>query len=101
MNDSGYPDDIHRFDNDPRSPLYDDGGEENWKEERFNYLRKNPDCLDHLDYETLGEIVFNVFEIGDTYLPSDLHASVEGYIEDLIEKQIDNDWDMRDGEDYE
>ncbi len=51
-----YPDGMNESNNDPRSPNYDDQGEEIWCEKRFIEIKSNLNLLD-LDFDNIDEIL--------------------------------------------
>ncbi len=93
MKGSGYPDDIHQYDSDPRSPFYDDGGKEDWIDNRRAELLDDPSELP-VDLELIGESIFDLYECKG-YTKDMLHIWVVGYIEELADKQAAIDWENR------
>ena len=51
---SNYPDDIRKYDNDPRSPFYDSGAEDEI-EAKADELREGEEYSDYTDEELLDE----------------------------------------------
>ena len=85
---SNYPDDIHQYDNDPRSPFYDDGGYENFVEEKTNEY--NDDCsgCSTIDDVVIVEIVWDEYPKFEN-----LTKRLSEYIETKIQAQVLIDWE--------
>ena len=89
MKDPGYPDDIHQYDDDPRSPFYDDRGYESFFESRVNELLDDITELTDVGYDAIVEIIF------DKYQPTnkiEMLDRLDTYFNDLAEKQADKEW---------
>ena len=92
MSDSGYPDDIHQYDNDPRSPFYDDRGYELFFESRKQELIDDVSELGDVEVEDIGEIVMDSWGSGKAGDKAGLLTALDNYFSDLAEKQTNKEW---------
>ncbi len=88
-----YPDNIRQFDNDPRSPFYDDGGEELWVERRADELEKNIGELNEAFLEDTGEAMPDFLIEGGEQL---LFETIHNLIVKASLKQAQYEWDTKD-----
>ena len=86
MSDSGYPEDIHQYDNDPRSPFYDDKGYEAAWESKYNEFLDNPDDIE-VDLELIGEAMMSIYCSKDYDRTKDLHDWLYDYLAKCADKQ--------------
>ncbi len=96
---SNEPDDMRQYDNDPRSPYYDDGGEEAWTETRYMKLIGMDGLADIecIDFETLGEIVAEFYNTPHCENRSIMVRKIETYVEAMACIQCEKDYeDMKD-----
>ncbi len=90
------PEDIRNFDQDPRSPYYDDGGQEAWCDQRYDELLKDVSEIDCLDPDVVSEIVVSYWDdksedgVDDKKI---LLAKLGEYIERSAVQQSDKDWE--------
>ena len=83
---SNYPDDIHQYDNDPRSPFYDDKGYEAAFEEKYREFINNPSDIE-VDLDLVGESIMDIFCSKDYDWTKDLHDWVCDYLAKCADKQ--------------
>ncbi len=88
------PEDTRQYDHDPRSPYYDDGGQEAWCEQRYDELLKDISEIDCLDLEKLGELVVDFWHTeGIRRSRHQLLDALGNYIEQQANAQTDKDWE--------
>jgi len=90
MMSDNYPPDIRQYDNDSRSPFYNDGGYDAFVEEKTNEY--NDDCSGcvTIDDVTINEIVWDEYPKFEN-----LAKRLSEYIETKIQEQVSLDWDNR------
>ncbi len=89
MKDTGYPDDIRQYDSDPRSPFFDDKGEEVWHENRVNELMENPGELNRAQNSVIVSISIDAYNETD---PQAVFSALTKYFEKLANAQADEEW---------
>ncbi len=90
MTGSNYPDDIRSYDNDPRSPFYDDKGEEAWCEARYTELLSDVHNLE-LDGDELLNVIYNNYDD-----KIKLTTAIIKYVESIASDQADDECENRD-----
>lgn len=91
MERSNYPDDIRSYDNDSRSPFYNDRGEEKWCENRYTELLEDINELE-LDGDELLEVVYKNYDDKADPDKIKLLAAIVTYIEGQAGRQADDEW---------
>ena len=86
---SNYPDDIHQYDNDPRSPFYDDGGYEVALDEKIKEFLENPDDIE-VDLEKVGEAAIDFF-CSKEHTAVDFEIWLDSYIRECAQTQAEKD----------
>ena len=89
---SNYPDDIHQYDSDPRSPFYDDKGYEAFYESRVAELLKDVTEIMNIDHDAILEIVFDQWQDGSSDNRKLVLIRLDIYFEGLAEIQADLEW---------
>ena len=92
MKDTGYPDDIRQYDNDPRSPFYDDRGYESFIESRVNELLDDVSELTNIKHDILLEIIFDQWGDGSAENKTKMLNRLDTYFNSLAENQADKEW---------
>ena len=92
MKDSGYPDDILNYSDDPRSPFYDDSGYEAFYESRVNELLEDVTELMNVDHDAILEIIFDQWQDGSSDNKKAVLGRLDDYFESLAENQADLEW---------
>ena len=92
MKDTGYPDDIHQYDHDPRSPFYDDKGYESFIETRVEELLADISELMMVEGEDIAEIVFDQWQDGSSDNKKAVLKRLDDYFEKLADDQADKEW---------
>ena len=92
MSDSGYPDDIHQFDNEPRSPFYDDSNHEAFVDSRKQELLDDVSELGGVEVDAIDEIVIDSWGKGKAGDKAGLLTSLDNYFGDLADKQAEKEW---------
>ncbi len=92
---SNYPDGMNESNNDPRSPNYDDQGEEVWCEKRYREIKSDLNLLD-LDFdefnEAIGKVVIAKFNDRSCIDKSNMVNSIEEKLSEFISDQVDREW---------
>ena len=91
MKDSGYPDDIRQYDNDPRSPFYDDKGYEAFFESRVDELLEDITELT-IDHDAILEIIFDQWQDGSAKNRQEVTNRLATYFCSLAVNQADKEW---------
>ena len=92
MRDTNFPDDIRQYDNDPRSPFYDDRGYELFFDSRVEELLKDITELTDVDHDAITEIIFDQWLDGSAANKTEMLNRLDTYFNSLAEKQADKEW---------
>ena len=92
MRDTHFPDDIRQYDNDPRSPFYNDGGKEVFIETRSAELLSDVTELDMVENSDIGEIVMDSWGNGKAGDKASMLSALDKYFEKLAETQTESEW---------
>lgn len=95
MSDSGYPDDIRQYDNDPRSPFYDDSKHEAFVDSRKSELLDDVSELGDVEVEAIGEIVMDSWGNGKAGDKAGLLNALDKYFDNLADKQAEKEWEEK------
>ncbi len=96
MEGSNYPDDMKDHDNDPRSPNYDDKGEEAWCEARYTEILNDISELNDIDEIGLNDVIISNYNLKNDPEKHQLLAALIKFIEGLASDQADVEWENRD-----
>lgn len=95
---SNYPDDIRKYDNDPRSPFFDDGGYDVWVDDRMGELLEDMSELDDIEEDVIAEIVLDEYSKKE----NNVKQALDNYFEELAEAQANREWKEKTAEpDYD
>lgn len=97
FNESNYPDDMSQYDNDPRSPNYDDGGYDDWADSRVAEFKSDISELNEeaAIKEVMVEQILDGWQIGNQEAQHAVINNIDGYIDQVAGERLEYEWQNR------